>query len=258
MDTFPDRPEKPRREFLKNSLLGMAALTPGMSLVTAQGHKGTGNDDVLKVVCVGAHPDDPESGCGGVLAMYSNAGHEVTIVYLTRGEAGIPGKSQEQAAAIRSKEAENACKILKAAPVFFGQIDGSTVMDREQIGKMEGIMGGLNPDLVITHWAVDSHPDHQVAGMLCFQSWLRLHRKFRLAFFEVNTGFQTMQFKPTHYIDISAVADQKKAALYQHISQDPDGIYHKNHQLMQQFRGRELGGGEAEAFILLDASAGSL
>ena len=45
------------------------------------------------MVCVGAHPDDPESGCGGTLARYAAAGHRVTVLYLTRGEAGIAGQS---------------------------------------------------------------------------------------------------------------------------------------------------------------------
>jgi len=39
----------------------------------------------LSVICVGGHPDDPESGCGGTLARYTAAGHRVTIIYLTRG-----------------------------------------------------------------------------------------------------------------------------------------------------------------------------
>ena len=47
----------------------------------------------LKAVCVGAHPDDPESGCGGTLARYTAAGHRVTVIYLTRGEAGVRGRS---------------------------------------------------------------------------------------------------------------------------------------------------------------------
>ncbi len=46
----------------------------------------------MKVVCVGGHPDDPESGCGGTLARYAALGAGVTIIYLTRGEAGIPGR----------------------------------------------------------------------------------------------------------------------------------------------------------------------
>src|SRR5260370_41917541 len=58
----------------------------------------------LRIVCVGGHPDDPESGCGGTLARYSALGHAVTVIYLTRGEAGISGKSHDEAAAIRSAE----------------------------------------------------------------------------------------------------------------------------------------------------------
>ena len=59
----------------------------------------------LNVVSVGGHPDDPESGCGGALARYAARGHNVTIIYLTRGEAGIPGKTHDEAAAIRTDEA---------------------------------------------------------------------------------------------------------------------------------------------------------
>ncbi len=80
----------------------------------------------LTVVCVGAHPDDPESGCGGTLARYAALGHAVTVVYVTRGERGISGKSLDEAAKIRSAECATACKIIGAKPVFFGQIDGAT------------------------------------------------------------------------------------------------------------------------------------
>ena len=80
----------------------------------------------LRIVCVGGHPDDPESGCGGTLARYAAAGHDVTIVYLTRGERGIDGKSLDEAARIRTAEADAACKIIGAKPEFFGQIDGAT------------------------------------------------------------------------------------------------------------------------------------
>src|SRR5438552_17838529 len=79
----------------------------------------------LKVVCVGGHPDDPESGCGGTLALYAAQGHRVTVIYLTRGERGIPGKSLSEAAAIRTAEAQTACQLLGAKAVFAGQIDAA-------------------------------------------------------------------------------------------------------------------------------------
>src|SRR5690349_8062262 len=85
----------------------------------------------MKIVCVGGHPDDPESGCGGTLARYAALGNPVTIVYLTRGEAGIPGKSHDESAAIRTAECEAACKILGVQAIFAGQIDGATVVDRK-------------------------------------------------------------------------------------------------------------------------------
>ena len=71
-----------------------------------------------KIVCVGGHPDDPESGCGGTLAKLVNAGHDVSIIYLTTGEAGIEGKSHAEAAAIRKQEAINACTVLKTKPIL--------------------------------------------------------------------------------------------------------------------------------------------
>src|ERR1017187_9479190 len=114
-----------RRNFVKNtgSALGLLPFLPLSEKLKI-------NDAVnKKIVCVGGHPDDPESGCGGTLARFANEGHDVTIIYLTTGEAGIENKSHAEAAAIRKQEAIDACKILNAKPVFAGQIDGDTIMN---------------------------------------------------------------------------------------------------------------------------------
>src|SRR5947209_17237103 len=94
----------------------------------------------LNIVCIGGHPDDPESGCGGTLARYAALGHAVTIVYLTRGERGIAGKSLDEAARIRTGECEAACKIIGAKPLFFGQIDGATEVTRAQVDAMQRLL----------------------------------------------------------------------------------------------------------------------
>src|SRR5881296_818188 len=141
----------------------------------------------MTVVCVGGHPDDPESGCGGTLVRYAALGHAVTVVYLTRGERGISGKSLDEAAKIRSAECEAACKIIGAKPVFFGQIDGATEVTHAQVDAMRRLLEADNPDVVFTHWPVDTHMDHQVASVLTIRAWMPLHRP-RLYFFEVNSG----------------------------------------------------------------------
>ena len=234
-----------RRRFLQNSIGGLGLLTLPSALNALPGKP----IKKMKIVCVGGHPDDPESGCGGSLAKFSAAGHEVTIIYLTRGEAGIEGKSHDEAANIRSREATEACKILNAKPVFAGQIDGDTVINREWLKKMQDLLGNEKPDIVFTHWPIDSHQDHQAASLLTIQAWMRSAEKFELYFFEVCAGEQTMVFHPTDYVDITEVQEQKRKAVFCHTSQDPESIYSCGHASMEDFRGRELGVRAAEGFV---------
>lgn len=240
-----------RREFLKNASLGLGALyLPALSKAQQKT-----KFQKKKIVCVGGHPDDPESGCGGSLAKFSKAGHEVTIIYLTTGEAGIEGKSHNEAASIRKQEAINACKILNAKPVFAGQIDGDTVVNNDWVRKMKDFINLENPDFVFTHWPLDSHKDHQVASLLTMQVWIQTKNKWQLYFFEVCAGEQTVTFRPTDYIDITETQEQKRKAVYCHTSQDPDSIYACGHATMEDFRGREAGVKAAEAFVRMNGKA---
>ncbi len=234
-----------RRRFVQQALAGIGLL----SLPEAVSAKRNKYSRPLKIVCAGAHPDDPESGCGGTLVKFVKAGNRVTIIYLTRGEAGIPGKTHEEAASIRSREAIAACAILQVKPVFAGQVDGDTLMDNKWVENWRQLIEEEKPDIVFTHWPVDSHKDHQIASLLTIQTWIRAKEKFRLYFFEVCTGEQTMVFRPTDYVDITGEQEQKRKAVYCHLSQDPSGIYDCGHASMEDFRGREIGVKAAEAFV---------
>jgi len=242
-----EKPSNSRRNFVKTTAAGLGLLTLPQLLHT----KPTEQAAKKKIVCFGAHPDDPESGCGGTLAKLVANGHEVTIIYLTTGEAGIEGKSHSEAAAIRKQEAINACAILKTKPVFAGQIDGDTIMDNAWLAKVQKLIADEKPDLVFTYWPVDSHKDHQIASLLMIQTWVRSAKKFPLYFFEVCTGEQTMIFRPTDYVDITDTQEQKRKSVYCHVSQDPPGIYGCGHAAMEDFRGRELGVKAAEAFVYM-------
>lgn len=234
-----------RRSFIKHAVAG-AGLLSLPALLQAQPSEKMGR---RKVVCVGGHPDDPESGCGGTLAKLANAGHDVTIIYLTQGEAGIKGRSHAEAATIRQQEAINACRILKAKHIFAGQTDGNTIVNTEWINKIHALIQQEQPDIVFTHWPVDAHADHQAASLLTIQAWRKMPQKFSLYFFEVLTGDQTMIFHPTDYVDITDTQEQKRKALYCHESQHPDKIYSRGHAAMEIFRGQELGVKAGEAFV---------
>ena len=237
-----------RRKLLLGSALAGTGFLPAGAAEGPQGGK-------LRVLVAGAHPDDPESGCGGTIARYTDLGHAVTVLYLTRGEAGIPGRSHQQAADIRTAEAEKACATLKAKPLFAGQIDGRTEVSPARYAAFRRLVGAERPDVLFTHWPIDTHPDHRACSLLAYDAWLAAGKKFALYYFEVNLRGQTQCFRPTHYVDITAAEPRKRAACLAHESQHADtGFYPRYHEKMHQFRGLEGGFRLAEAFAHHDQS----
>jgi LmbE family N-acetylglucosaminyl deacetylase len=239
-----------RRTFFQQAAAGLGMLSLNTSALNAEGTRGAKS---LNVACVGGHPGDPEAGPGGTLARFAAAGHSVSNIYFTRGEAGVPGKSYDEAAAIRTNEAIAACRILGAKPVFAGQIDGSSVVSNEWVARMEQVIGKEEPDIVFAHWPIDSHKDHQCSSLLTIQVWMRAKVKFELYFFEVGSGVETMTFHPTDYVDITGVQELKRRAVFCHESQDPPLIYRPgapgNQAIMEEYRGMQLGVKAAEAFV---------
>ena len=204
-----------------------------------------------KVLVIGAHPDDPEVCCGGTMLLMRQAGYEVVSVYLTRGEAGIKGKSHDEAAAIRTQEALNACKLMDARPVFLTQIDGSAEVNVARFKEMRDLIEQEKPDMVFTHWPLDLHRDHGVCATLVLEAWKRLKYSFELYLFEAMVGKQSQIFSPTDYVDITEVTDKKYEVCNCHVSQHMNDIYERWHDAMERFRGAEFNCKRAEAFIHL-------
>lgn len=248
-----------RRNFLKMSTLGMGGLVLSARERSAKKirHVSIPRNTVkpLTIICAGAHPGDPEFGCGGTMAKYSQAGHKVIFLYLTRGEAGDPTKTYAESAALRTKEAEVACKALNVTPQFAGQIDGNTILSKEKNEEMMKLIVQNKPDLVFTQWPVDTHPDHQVTGLTVLNAWTKMDKQFDLYFYEVNVGSETMSFVPTDYADITDFRDKKKVAMFAHKTQDPINTYNTFFKQMEDFRGLEAGVIAAEAFIRYKAKA---
>ena len=77
------------------------------------------------------------------------------VLYLTRGEAGIRGKTAVEAASIRTAEAQRACVILKARAVFAGQVDGRTEINESRYNEFRPLIEAENPDVVLAPWPID-------------------------------------------------------------------------------------------------------
>ncbi len=228
----------------------MLALPAGMGMARGQGRK-------LKVVVAGGHPGDPEAGCGGTVARYTEAGHEVTLLYLNRGQKGCGSKGQKECGEVRTAEAEKACGILKARARFAAQSDGEAVVDGQRYGEFRKMLEAEAPDVVFTHWPIDNHRDHRAAWALVYDAWLGMGKKFALYYYEVSDGEDTVMFAPREYVDISGTEGKKRAACFAHASQDPEKFYALQAKVTG-FRGIESGYAQAEGYVRQEGSAGGM
>ena len=202
-----------------------------------------------KVLVIGAHPDDPESMCAGTMLKLKAMGAEVVAVYLTSGEAGIVGKTHEQARTIRQAEARKACEMLGVKAIFLTQTDGNAEVNKERYAEMKALIEAEQPDMVITHWPIDSHRDHRVCSILVYDAWRMTGRGFDLYYSEVMTGMQTQNFTPSLWVDITDYRDKKIEAYLCHESQELEGAVKEYHDTMERMRGMECQAKYAEAFV---------
>lgn len=229
-----------RRNLLATATASAIAL--GASPAKAFSDTSSQNDRKLKAIVCGGHPGDPEYGCGGTISRLTSLGHEVVLLYLNNG-AWPPTP-----ATVRIAEAKKACEILKARPVYADQENGHAIIDNAHYESYAKLIDAEKPDLVFTQWSIDNHRDHRAITMLTYDAWKTSKQHFALYYYEVSNGEDTLQFAPTHYIDISDHETVKRAACYAHASQTPDR-YYKLQDEVAAFRGIEGGYKKAEAFI---------
>ena len=191
------------------SLLLMLSLSPPAHERTAGAGIVNEPDKTLRVVVFGGHPDDPESGAGGLIATLTRQGHEVICAYGTAFRGGRRFFDRPEAE-VRREEATAACKVLGATPKFFPYAHESLVADESTLKAVSAWLDEVRPDIVVTHWPLDTHPNHHVVSSLVWRCYQR-QGGWNLYFFEVMTDQQTLAFRPELYLDIAPVREVKRA-----------------------------------------------
>jgi LmbE family N-acetylglucosaminyl deacetylase len=121
----------------------------------------------LKILVIGAHPDDPDVLCGGIAIMYSSRGHHVKFLSLTNGDTGHHRIGGIELARRRYAEAQASARVAGIAEYQVldnhnGELEPS-IPYRKQVIRC---IREYQPDLVITHRPNDYHPDHRTTSTL--------------------------------------------------------------------------------------------
>jgi LmbE family N-acetylglucosaminyl deacetylase len=120
----------------------------------------------LRLLIIGAHPDDADYAAGGTAALYCAAGHVVHMVSLTNGDAGHHAQAGPALAARRRAEAAASGAVIGAAYETFDNHDGQLLPTLENRCQVIRLIRTFRPDLVLTHRPNDYHPDHRYTSQL--------------------------------------------------------------------------------------------
>jgi len=118
---------------------------------------------MVDILAFGAHPDDIEFGCGGILARFAAEGKSVVMIDLTMGDKGSHGGSEK-----RRKESIEAARVIGAERVFLNFLDCEIVDSYEGRLKLVEVIRQYQPALVLAPlWKGEqNHPDHLACGMM--------------------------------------------------------------------------------------------
>jgi LmbE family N-acetylglucosaminyl deacetylase len=115
------------------------------------------------VLAFGAHPDDIEFGCGGIVALETRAGRPAFFIICSHGEAGTNGTPAE-----RATEARNGATILGASLEFI-ELDGDAHLEVKtaHVIKLAAAIRRIRPSIVLAPSLVENqHPDHSRLGRI--------------------------------------------------------------------------------------------
>jgi len=164
----------------------------------------------VKILAIGAHPDDIEVGCSGNLLKYAQAGcrHDIYLLVMSNGARG----GEEE---VRRQEQERSAAILGAKDLIWGGYDDTELsphMNR-MVCDIEVLIRKIGPDFIFVNCGNDTHQDHRSLSKATVSATRYVKN---VLFYEVPT---TVNFSPLVFVDIKDTLNRKIDALLAHQSQ---------------------------------------
>jgi LmbE family N-acetylglucosaminyl deacetylase len=152
----------------------------------------------MNILAIGAHPDDIELGCGGLLLKASRHGrHNIFMYTLTRG--GASGDPDE-----RTKELIQSARFIGAKRLWIDNFEDTKLsLSSDLINHIEFFIKKADPDIVLTHSLGDTHHDHRAIAASTMEAGRYVANTLA---YEIPV---TRDFRPQVYYDISDVIDDK-------------------------------------------------
>jgi LmbE family N-acetylglucosaminyl deacetylase len=221
----------------KRVILGSSLMAGFLALALAGPiglQAGKPDDGLPRILCIGAHPDDAESGAAGTAALWVAKGYHVKFVSVTNGDIGHWKESGPELARRRKAEVEHGARLVGYDFEILDNHDGELLPTLENRKAITRLIREWKADVVITHRPNDYHPDHRYTSVLVQDSaYMVTVPKFlpevpalkdNPVFLYFPDRFQKpYPFQPDIAVGIDAVMDKKLEILLGMVSQFYEG-----------------------------------
>lgn len=203
---------------MRHNLLILPVLL--LSFLTLQSLAQTAEDNKLRIIAFGAHPDDAELKASGVAALWAAQGHAVKFVAMTNGDIGHFQMAGGPLAQRREAEVKECARLLGIETEVLDIHDGELMPTLENRKKVARLIREWQADIVLCHRPYDYHPDHRYTGQLVQDAAVVVVAPFFVpdtppteknpVFMFYSDGFQKpYSFEPTLVVGIDEVVNQK-------------------------------------------------
>ncbi len=197
----------------------------------------------LRLLCIGAHSDDLEIGCGGTVMSWLSTGRPVHVTWVVLTAQGEREREARRSAAALLRRAARADIVLGDF------VDGMLPSQYEAVKTFfEALKKRCSPDIILTHRLEDRHQDHRLVGELTWNTW-RDHAilEYEIMKYEGDLG------QPNVFVSLQAAVARRKAAhLVKHFGSQRSKHWFSeaNFEALARLRGLECRSpsGLAEAF----------
>ncbi len=226
--------------------------------------KAKKENESMRVLAIGAHPDDIEIACSGTLAKCVKRGDTVIVCHVSSGNLGHVVIPPDELRKIRAAEAKKAGSLAGIEVICAGFDDLEIFADnKEARDKLVEVIRYADPDFIITHDPDDYMPDHTATAKLVFDASFtatlpnypgKQKKAAKLVPIYYMDTLAGVNFNPTEYVDVTDEIDLKLQMLECHESQvvwmrDHDGIdFPDMVRTCSRYRGYQCGVAYAEGF----------
>ncbi|MEE9604946.1 MAG: PIG-L deacetylase family protein [Candidatus Scalindua sp.] len=160
----------------------------------------------MNVLAIGAHFDDVELGCGGMILKRVAQGDKVSILTITNSKYEKPHNNHSRHAEIARAEAREAAKLIGAELICLDKEPLNLRHNEEFSYEFDKVIDRVEPDIILTHWGGDFHSDHAAVALSSIRAARHVGTvlQYRSNWYSTETVF-----KENYFVDISDYLEKK-------------------------------------------------